>query len=487
MPTSIKEILKTTNSSLLQNHYQNLEDFSSLIERVEKTLIEDAPLSITEGGLIKSGYSQELDELRTLSANAKEWIANLQQQERARTGIPNLRVSYNSVFGYYIEVTKSYLHLVPKNYIRKQTLVNNERFITPELKEYESKVLNAEDRIKALEYDIFTELRKEVAKEVSRILAVSAIISELDVLVSLADVALTNNYIKPEVNDSDEIIIKDGRHPVIEKLTTEPFIPNDTYLNLESHQILLITGPNMAGKSTYLRQVALIVIMAQIGSFVPASEAKIGIVDKIFTRIGASDDLSRGVSTFLAEMSETANILNNATPKSLVILDEIGRGTATYDGLAIAWAVVEYLHQNQTIKPKTLFATHYHELTDIAQYLPRVKNYNFLVKEYGEEIIFLRKCVEGKSDRSYGIAVAKLAGLPQEVIDRAKQVLADFEKAEELSIRSLSKDKEIQISLFQPIEHPILQEIRKLNLDNLTPIQALNILNKIKEELKNIK
>ncbi|MEO0091918.1 MAG: DNA mismatch repair protein MutS [candidate division WOR-3 bacterium] len=484
---SIKEILKTTNSSLLQNHYQNLEDFSTLIERVEKTLIEDAPLSITEGGLIKSGFSQELDELRTLSANAKEWIANLQQQERARTGIPNLRVSYNSVFGYYIEVTKSYLHLVPKNYIRKQTLVNNERFITPELKEYESKVLNAEDRIKALEYDIFTELRKEVAKEVPRILAVSGIISELDVLVSLADVALTNNYIKPEVNDSDEILIKDGRHPVIEKLTTEPFIPNDTYLNLESHQILLITGPNMAGKSTYLRQVALIVIMAQIGSFVPASEAKIGIVDKIFTRIGASDDLSRGVSTFLAEMSETANILNNATPKSLVILDEIGRGTATYDGLAIAWAVVEYLHQNQTIKPKTLFATHYHELTDIAQYLPRVKNYNFLVKEYGDEIIFLRKCVEGKSDRSYGIAVAKLAGLPQEVIDRAKQVLADFEKAEELSIRSLSKDKEFQISLFQPIEHPILEEIRKLNLDNLTPIQALNILNKIKEELKNIK
>ncbi len=482
----IKKTLKTTNSILLQNHFQNLEDFANLIERVEKTLVEDPPLSITEGGIVKSGFSQELDELRSLSANAKEWIANLQQRERAHTGIPNLRINYNSVFGYYIEVTKSYLHLVPKNYIRKQTLVNNERFITPELKEYEAKILNAEDRIKVLEYEIFTELRKEVANEVPRILTLSSIISELDVLVSLATVAIANNYIKPEVNEGDEILIRDGRHPVIEKLTTEPFIPNDTYLNLESHQILLITGPNMAGKSTYLRQVALIVIMAQIGSFVPASEARIGVVDKIFTRIGASDDLSRGVSTFLAEMSETANILNNATPQSLVILDEIGRGTATYDGLAIAWAVVEYLHQNQAIKPKTLFATHYHELTDIIQYLPRVKNYNFLVKEYGDEIIFLKKCVEGKSDRSYGIAVAKLAGLPQVVIDRAKEVLADFEKGEEVSIRSLTKDKEFQISLFQPIEHPLLEEIRKLNLDTLTPLEALNILHRLKRQLEKV-
>ncbi|MCX8015051.1 MAG: DNA mismatch repair protein MutS, partial [candidate division WOR-3 bacterium] len=480
----IKETIKNTNAFLLQSYNQNLEDFSELIGQIEKTLNEEPPLSITEGGLIKPGFMKELDELRAIANNTKEFIAKLQQEERLRTGIPNLRINYNSVFGYYIEITKSYLNLVPKNYIRKQTLVNCERFITPELKDYENKVLNAEERIKGIEYDIFVELRKDIAKEVSKILNVSAIISELDVLVSLAYVALVNNYVRPEVTDSDEIIIKDGRHPVIEKLTSEPFVPNDVLLNSETHQILLITGPNMAGKSTYLRQVALIVIMAQIGSFVPATSAKIGVVDKIFTRIGASDDLSRGVSTFLAEMSETANILNNATPKSLVILDEIGRGTATYDGLAIAWAVVEYLHQNQALRPKTLFATHYHELTDIVQYLPRVKNYNFLVKEKGDEIIFLRKCVEGKSDRSYGIAVAKLAGLPLEVIERAKQVLSNFEKGEELSLRSLSKDKDFQISLFQPIEHPLIQEIRKLNLETLTPLQALNLLNQIKEQLE---
>jgi len=486
----IKDTIKNAKSSLLQNFYQGLEDFSVLITRVENTLIEEAPLSIAEGGLVKNDFMTELDELRALSKNAKEYIIKLQQQERIRTGIPNLRVNYNSVFGYFIEITKSYLNLVPKNYIRKQTLVNNERYITPELKEYESKVLNAEERIKTLEYDIFSELRRDVAKEVPRILTVSAMIAELDILTNLALVALTNNYVKPEINNSSEIMIKDGRHPVIERLTSEPFIPNDIYLNIETNQILLITGPNMAGKSTYLRQIALIVVMAQIGSYVPAKEAKIGVVDKIFTRIGASDDLSRGVSTFLAEMSETANILNNATPRSLVILDEIGRGTATYDGLAIAWAVVEYLHQNQMLTPKTLFATHYHELTDIVQYLPRVKNYNFLVKERGDEIIFLRKCVEGKSDRSYGIAVAKLAGLPQEVIDRAKQVLADFEKGEELSVKSLGKDKEFQISLFHPIEHPLLQEIRELKLETLTPLQALNLLNRIKEQLeapKNIK
>jgi DNA mismatch repair protein MutS len=481
---SIKQSINNSKSSLLNNHCANLIDFSSLIERVEKTLIEETPLSITEGGLVKKGYMPELDDLRALSTNAKEYISRLQIQERERTGIPNLRVSYNSVFGYYIEITKSHLNLVPKNYIRKQTLVNNERFITPELKEYESKVLNAEERIKTLEYDIFIELRKEVAKEVQSMLTVSAIISELDVLVSLANVALTNNYIKPEIDDSSKIEIKNGRHPVVEKLTSEPFIPNDTFLDLETNQILLITGPNMAGKSTYLRQVALIAVMAQIGSFVPASEAKIGVVDKIFTRIGASDDLSRGVSTFLAEMSETANILNNATPRSLVILDEIGRGTATYDGLAIAWAVVEYLHQNQALKPKTLFATHYHELTDIVQYLPRVKNYNFLAKESEDNILFLRKLVEGKSDRSYGIAVAKLAGLPQQVIDRAKQVLEDFEKGEELSVKSVGRDKEFQISLFHPIAHPLLEEIRKLNLETLTPLQALNLLNQIKEQLE---
>lgn len=480
----IKEQLRQTSTALLKDNLSKLEDFTELIERVEKTLNEEQPLSISDGGLIKPGYLAELDELRSLAQNAKEYIVKLQAEERAKTGIPNLRVSYNSVFGYYIEITKSYLNLVPKHYIRKQTLVNNERYITPELKEYENKVLNAEERIKTLEYELFVDLRKQVALDVAKILAVSQIISELDVLTSLAKIAVANNYTKPEINDTDQIEIIEGRHPVIEKLTTEPFIPNDTNLDLENNQILLITGPNMAGKSTYLRQVALISIMAQIGSFVPAKSAKIGVIDKIFTRIGASDDLSRGVSTFLAEMSETANILNNATPRSLVILDEIGRGTATYDGLAIAWSVVEYLHQNQTLKPKTLFATHYHELTDIVHYLPRVKNYNFLAKETGDNIIFLRKLIAGKSDRSYGIAVAKLAGLPQEVIERAKTVLEDFETGEKLSIKNLGKDKELQISLFQPISHPLLEEIRKINLETLTPLQALNYLNQIKEQLE---
>ncbi|MBS4015686.1 MAG: DNA mismatch repair protein MutS [Candidatus Latescibacteria bacterium] len=479
----IREQLNQTQSALLQHNLARLEEFTTLVQEIEKTLNEEQPLTISEGGLIKTGYLKELDELRSLASNAKEYIVKLQAQERQKTGIPNLRVSYNSVFGYYIEITKSHLHLVPKHYIRKQTLVNNERYITPELKEYENKVLNAEERIKTLEYELFVDLRKKVALDVVRILAVSQIISELDVLASLAKIAIDNNYIKPEINETDLLQIIDGRHPVIEKLVLEPFIPNDTNLDLENNQILLITGPNMAGKSTYLRQVALIVIMAQIGSFVPAKHAKIGVVDKIFTRIGASDDLSRGVSTFLAEMSETANILNNATPKSLVILDEIGRGTATYDGLAIAWAVVEYLHQNQAIKPKTLFATHYHELTDIIQYLPRVKNYNFLAKESEDTIIFLRKLVPGKADKSYGIAVAKLAGLPHEVIERAKIVLEDFERGEELSVKSLGKDKQLQISLFQPIMHPLVEEIRNLNLEQLTPLQALNLLDRIKEQL----
>ncbi|MEO0074612.1 MAG: DNA mismatch repair protein MutS [candidate division WOR-3 bacterium] len=480
----IKQQLYQTNSVLLHNCLEHLDDFNNLIEQIEKTLNEEQPLSITEGGLIKIGFLKELDELRNIANNAKEYLLQLQIQERQKTGIPNLRVNYNSVFGYYIEITKSYLNLVPKHYIRKQTLVNTERFITPELKEYENKVLNAEERIKTLEYELFTELRKSVANEVPKILSVSQIIAELDVLCSLAQVAINNNYIKPEVDNSDRIEIIAGRHPVIERLTPEPFIPNDTFLDLTNNQILLITGPNMAGKSTYLRQVALIVIMAQIGSFVPAQSAKIGVVDKIFTRIGASDDLSRGVSTFLAEMSETANILNNATPKSLVILDEIGRGTATYDGLAIAWAVVEYLHQNEKIKPKTLFATHYHELTDIVQYLPRVKNLNFLAKESEDSIIFLRKLVPGKADRSYGIAVAKLAGLPDEVIERANDVLQYFERQEEASISKLGTQKDLQISIFTPISHPLLEQIRNLKIEQLTPIQALNLLDKIKKELE---
>lgn len=481
---AIKQSLEKTRSNILKNFYSHIGDFSHVTEKIDRTLVDDPPLTITEGGLIKPGVNEELDELRGLAQNGKDWIARLQETERKRTGISNLRVSYNSVFGYYIEVTKSYLSMVPKDYIRKQTLVNCERFITPQLKEYESKVLNAEERIRSLEYELFLDLRKAIARHSVQIQEVARILAQIDVLMSLAKVALENGYTKPLVNDSDEIIIKNGRHPVVEKLTTIPFVPNDTLLDTSNNQILLITGPNMAGKSTYLRQVALVTIMAQMGSFVPAEDAKIGIVDKIFTRIGASDDLSRGVSTFLAEMMETANILNNATPRSLVILDEIGRGTATYDGLAIAWAVVEYLHQIQNLKPKTLFATHYHELTDLARFLHRIKNYNFLVKEHKDEIIFLRKLVPGRSDRSYGIAVAKLAGLPQEVIERAKEVLADFEKGEELSVKSLSPDKTLQLSLFYPMEHPVLDDLKRLDLDHLSPIEALNKLAELKKLLE---
>jgi DNA mismatch repair protein MutS len=486
----IKNLLAKSNVPLLKGSHDQIDDFSPIVNRIEKTLVEEPPMVITEGGLIRTGYAQELDEMRNLSRNAKKYIADLQEQERRATGIPNLRVSYNSVFGYFIEVTKSYLNLVPKNYLRKQTVTNAERYITQELKEYETKVLNAEERIKTLEYELFLELRKEIGLAVPKILKLSAILAQLDVLLSLAVVAKENNYAKPGVNEGSEIIIKDSRHPVVERLATEPFIPNDIKLDTENQQVLLITGPNMAGKSTYLRQAALIVIMAQIGSFVPASDAKIGIVDKIFTRIGASDDLSRGVSTFLAEMNETANILNNATSRSLVILDEVGRGTATYDGLAIAWAVVEYLHTNPTLHPKTLFATHYHELTDIANFLPRVKNYNFTVKEYQDEIIFLRKLVEGKSDRSYGIAVAKLAGLPRAVIDRAKIVLAEFEKGEEFSVKSIPPDAEggkemgDRKSVLSDQPSPILAELQKIDLNQLTPIEALNLIAELQKKMK---
>ncbi|MEO0071991.1 MAG: DNA mismatch repair protein MutS [candidate division WOR-3 bacterium] len=489
----IKQEISETKSELLQNCFLKLGDFSEVIKRIEQTLNEEQPLTITEGGLIKRGYSKELDELRDLAYSAKEHLVAIQQREREKTGIPNLRVGYNSVFGYYIEVTKSYLNLIPKHYIRKQTLLNCERFITPELKEYEDKVLNAEERIKLLEYEIFTELRKALVAEIPQILDGARMIAELDVLCSLAKVAQSNDYTKPIVDNSDKIEIIDGRHPVVERVSSEPFVPNDTLLDLTNNQILIITGPNMAGKSTYLRQVALITIMAQIGSFVPARKAHIGVVDKIFTRIGASDDLARGVSTFLAEMMETANILNNATHKSLVILDEIGRGTATYDGLAIAWAVVEYFHQNSIANPRTLFATHYHELTDIAEYLPRVKNYNFIARETKDSIVFLRKLTPGKSDRSYGLAVAKLAGIPISVIERAKEILKKLEKAEEIKLHRVSFDETSgkvdnarSLSVALKLKDEILEKVRRLNINELTPLEALNFLSELQEELKNL-
>ncbi len=472
----IKEYLNRFSAKLLMQISENIPDLTSIVTDISQTLIDNPPLAITEGGIIKKGYAPELDSLRELANNAKDFIARIQERERHRTGIPNLRVGYNSVFGYYIEITRSYLRLVPPDYIRKQTIANGERFVTPELKEYEDKILHAEERIKALEYEIFLGLRNRVKAETAKILDLANAMAELDVLVSFAVVARERNYVCPVVDNSPIIDIKAGRHPVVEAMSNEPFIPNDTFIDNSKQQILIITGPNMAGKSTYLRQVALLVIMAQIGSFIPAQSARIGVVDKIFTRIGASDDVARGVSTFLAEMIETANILNNVTSQSLVILDEVGRGTSTHDGLAIAWATVEYLHENETLRPRILFATHYHELTEIATLLPRAKNFSFIVKEKGEKILFLRKIRPGPADKSYGIAVAKLAGLPTEVIHRAKEIIQRFTKSEKTKIINLNQQLQSTLSGDHNSIHPVVERLRNLNINDITPLQALNLL-----------
>ncbi|MEO0098648.1 MAG: DNA mismatch repair protein MutS [candidate division WOR-3 bacterium] len=473
---TIKENLQTEIPELASL----IPDFSETVSLIENTLLPDPPLSLTEGDLIKEGVNKDLDELRDLSLRTKDYLMKMEEEERKKTNIPNLRIGYNSVFGYYIEVTKSYTKYVPKNYSRKQTLTNCERFITLELKELERKILSAEERRKRLEYEIFADLRKRVSERREEIFQFARVCAEIDCYANFAAIAQKYNYTCPEVFSGEGIYIKEGRHPVVERLTPSPFIPNDTNLTPEE-RMMIITGPNMSGKSTYLRQVALIVIMAQMGSFVPAREAKIGIVDKIFTRIGASDDLSRGVSTFLAEMQETANILNNATPKSLVILDEVGRGTATYDGLAIAWATCEYLYKNPRLRPKTLFATHYHELTDITEYLKGVKNYHFLVKETEEGMIFLRKLTAGKSSRSYGIEVAKLAGLPEEVIRRAREVLRDLEKGEEVSLKGISPFPSLPEE--DPKEREILKELKEKDIDRLTPLEALLLLAEWKKRL----
>ncbi|MEO0142878.1 MAG: DNA mismatch repair protein MutS [candidate division WOR-3 bacterium] len=443
----VKGIIGACESKILTGIRNEIGDFADLIKLIESAITSEPPATLEESGIIKPGFSKELDELREIARSGKDWLIKFQEREREKTSINSLKVSYNSIFGYYIEITKPNLHLVPDYYIRKQTLANAERFYTPELKEFEEKILTAEEKIKNLEYEIFIQIREEAAKRGEEILKATRAISLLDLLQSFAESAVLYNYTRPEVNNGEKIFISEGRHPVIERLLEKgSFIPNDTEIDRGKNQILLITGPNMAGKSTYLRQVALLVIMAQMGSFVPAKEARIGIVDKIFTRIGASDDISRGVSTFLAEMMETANILNNVSEKSLVILDEVGRGTSTYDGLAIAWAVVEELHNGK--KPRALFATHFHELTKIEDFLTGVKNYNFLVKEWGDEIIFLRKLSPGPSDQSYGIQVARLAGLPQSVINRAKEVLTKFEEGEVFSVRKLKKKKLTQSDLF---------------------------------------
>ena len=492
---ALRELLKGCSSSLLKELTDELDELADVGELIDKAIAEEPPLTLREGGLIKGGFDERLDELREISRQGKSFIARLEARERKRTGISTLKVRYNKVFGYYIEVSKSNLSLVPKDYMRKQTLVGGERFITPELKDYESKVLGAEEEIRRLEYEIFDRIRNKVSEAAPRILTTARGLSAIDLLTALAEVAARNSYNRPVITEVEELTIIEGRHPVVEKTNlAEKFIPNDTYLNPDSEQLLIITGPNMGGKSTYLRQVALIAIMAQIGSFVPAKRAEIGLIDRIFTRIGALDNIVRGQSTFLVEMNETANILYHATSKSLILLDEVGRGTSTFDGVSIAWAVAESIHNNPSIAAKTLFATHYHELADLARTLPKAKNYNVSVREWNDRIIFLRKVVEGCSDKSYGIQVARLAGIPQEVIERAKEILQNLEKNEldAEGIPKLARGKGVprkarnkqQLLLFSPEEHPIVEKIRKLDISKMTPLEALSLLNALQKGLK---
>ena len=488
----IKTHLSEMDSDLLTLIRDELQPCEEVTERVGQALADDPPVNYQEGGIIRQGYNRELDELREMTFSGKDWIARLQITERERTHIPSLKVGFNKVFGYYIEVTKPHLAKVPEDYIRKQTLVNAERFITSDLKEMEEKVLKAEEKMASLEYDLFDELRSFVAAFSEPIQEDGRRLGELDCLLSLANVAEEFRYIKPKVNEKNQIVIQEGRHPVVEQLLPpgEPFIGNGVELDTEENQILIITGPNMAGKSTYIRQVGLIVLLAQIGSFVPAVSAKIGIVDRIFTRVGAQDNVAGGESTFLVEMNETANILNNATPKSLILLDEIGRGTSTFDGLSIAWAVAEYLHNEARVRAKTLFATHYHELTELALILSRVKNFNVAVKEWGDHIVFLRKIVPGGCDHSYGIQVARLAGLPREVIERAKEVLHNLESNEltpnEVPKLALGEHAPLmaaqpQLRLFSEEEEKIREELRIVDVENLTPLEALKKLDELKK------
>ncbi|PLX85150.1 MAG: DNA mismatch repair protein MutS [Desulfuromonas sp.] len=464
-----------------------LEDVAVLIAGA---IVDDPPFILREGGLIRDGYDQALDELRAISREGKGWIARLETEERERTGIAKLKVRFNKVFGYYIEITKSFLDRVPEDYQRKQTLANAERYITPALKEYESKVLGAEEKLVELEFDLFQQVRQQAALHGGRIQATAEAVATLDVVLCLAEVGHERNYVRPEIVESDELVIEEGRHPVVETMSlSERFVSNDVLLDTVENQILIITGPNMAGKSTFMRQVALITLMAQMGSLIPARSARIGAVDRIFTRVGASDNLARGQSTFMVEMTETANILNNATPRSLIVLDEIGRGTSTFDGVSIAWAVAEYLHDHAPVAAKTLFATHYHELTDLTLTRERVKNFNIAVKEWNDQIIFLRKIVKGGTSHSYGIQVGRLAGLPLEVIDRAKEVLKNLESGEferegqprlARSARPAPARDVPQLSLFDGGDASLRQRLDEVDVSVLTPLEALNILDELK-------
>ena len=468
--------------------HASIDELSDLRGRIEATVVPEPPLSLSDGGVIQSGVEKELDELRDLSRNSKQYLAQIESRERQRAGIASLKVKFNSIFGYYIEISKANLHLAPPEYERKQTLVNAERFTTPELKEYESKILDAQEKIVEIERRLFAELRSAIAGEAKRIRQTALALAEVDVLAALAHIAALRNYCRPKFDDSSDVEIVGGRHPVIEQqgFSSERFVPNDLYLNSTTHTVLVLTGPNMGGKSTYLRQTALAVILAQMGSFVPAASARLGIVDRVFTRIGASDNLTRGRSTFMVEMTETAAILHTATARSLILLDEVGRGTATYDGLAIAWAAVEYIHAR--IRAKTLFATHYFELTELAERLSGVKNYHVSVKETGGGIVFLRKVEPGAADRSYGIEVAKLAGLPNEVVERAREVLAEHESAEQRVTEQLASDDlrprpPAQLTIFTPLSQPVLERLREVNLNRLTPLEALNLLAELKKEI----
>ncbi len=488
---AIVGFLAPLESPLLGELRQGIDLLEDVVETVGRAIVDDPPFVLREGGLIRDQFDAELDELRTISREGKGWIARLELQERERTGISTLKVRFNKVFGYYIEVTKSHIARVPEDYQRKQTLANAERYVTPALKEYEEKVLGAEDRIVQIEYDLFQQVRQQVALQGGRIQQVADRLASLDVLLSLSELAHERNYVRPEIDDSDELIIIEGRHPVIEAMTlSERFVPNDVIMDTRENQILIITGPNMAGKSTFMRQVALITLMAQMGSLVPAKSARLGVIDRIFTRVGASDNLARGQSTFMVEMTEAANILNHATPRSLIVLDEIGRGTSTFDGISIAWAVAEYLHDSKSVAAKTLFATHYHELTDLALTRERVRNFNIAVKEWNDQIIFLRKIVKGGASHSYGIQVARLAGLPQAVIDRAREVLknlesGEYEKEGEPRLARGAQAKKAkaapQLSLFDQGPDLLRARLDDIDVSVLTPLEALNLLDELKK------
>lgn len=501
----ICNIIKDFSSESFKQCYDNMDDLSDICKLIDASILDEPPISVREGGIIKDGYSKEADEFKRAKTEGKQWLAQLEEREREHTGIKNLKVKYNKVFGYYLEVTNSFKDKVPADWIRKQTLTNAERYMTEELKHLESVILGAEDKLCGLEYDLFCEIRDYIASQVSRIQTTAKYVAMLDVFASLSVVAQQNNFVRPKLNDKGIVDIKNGRHPVVEKMMdNDMFIANDTYLDNSANRVSIITGPNMAGKSTYMRQTALIVLMAQTGSYVPAESANISIVDRIFTRVGASDDLSSGQSTFMVEMTEVANILRNATNKSLLILDEIGRGTSTFDGLSIAWAVVEHIANKNIIGAKTLFATHYHELTELEGSLEGVNNYCIAVKEKGDDIVFLRKIVKGGADKSYGIQVAKLAGVPQPVLERAKQIVEELsnadisQKAKDIAqyskkVEKISEEYKVvndlevrQMSLFDTVsDDDIISEIKGLDIGRMTPIDALNILYKLQGKVNN--